>query len=70
VAPGVRTPAYAQQSGVMRLVHQHAVTRSLLMACDEAILAEDLVVVGAVVDTDDQSHVFDRHWRVSEISCS
>src|SRR5438309_9091044 len=39
----------------MRLVHQHAVTRGLLMACDEAILVEDLVVVGTLVDTDDQS---------------
>src|SRR6202011_1117248 len=43
-------PADAQQSGVMRLLHQHAVPRGLLMACDESILVKDLVMAGALVD--------------------
>jgi len=43
----------------MRRLHQHAVTRGLLMACDEPILVEDLVMAGTLVDTDYQSHVFD-----------
>ena len=45
----------------MRPVHYHAVTRGLLMACDEPLLVEDLVMAGTLVDTDYQSHVFDRH---------
>jgi hypothetical protein len=55
------TPADAQQSGVMRLLHQYAMTRGLLMACDESILVEDLAMASTLVDTDYQSHVFDRH---------
>src|SRR5229473_5020893 len=44
----------------MRLLHAHAVPRRLRMARDELLLVEDLVMAGALVDTDDQPDVFDR----------
>src|SRR5216684_2559006 len=48
----------------MRLLHAHAVPRRLRMARDELLLVEDLVMAGALVDTDDQPDVFDRDQGV------
>ena len=45
----------------MRRLHHHAVTRGLLMARDQAVLMEELVVPSAFVHADGLAHVVGRY---------